>query len=195
MRAGTRSTALLAQEAGEEELVELLRQGRGGGVDRRGIAAQGHRHGHAPAEAFVPAVVLGAHLVRVPVHPGGAVVEHLHAVHARRCAGRSRGAAVMTSGKREEAPAVLGPALEHGEVRRATGAPRPPPGRGPASPCAAPRRPSPRAGAARAASRGRSRAAGCAAGPRSARRSRRSSVTPRANAVRASVPKRLMTTG
>ena len=71
---------LAAQEAGEHELVEVLRERRARRVGGDGIEPDRDRHGDAAVlrrEKIRPAV-----LVHLPVHERRAAVDHLHPVHA-----------------------------------------------------------------------------------------------------------------
>ena len=72
----------LAQEAGEENLIEPIGQGRGRGKGVGRIAAERDRHRHALAAFVIALAVARADLVHLPVHAGGAVVVDLHAIHA-----------------------------------------------------------------------------------------------------------------
>jgi hypothetical protein len=56
-------------------------------------------------------LVLGAALVRLPVHAEGSIVEHLQTVHAD-VAGAGEGIAREHGGQRDVASAVAGPALQ-----------------------------------------------------------------------------------
>src|SRR4030042_1732036 len=58
-------------ETGEEDFVDVFRQGRGGGVGHRGVGADGHRRGQDLAPGLGHPVVLGPALMGVPVHAGG----------------------------------------------------------------------------------------------------------------------------
>ena len=70
---------LTAEEAGEHELVDVLRQRCAGGVRRHGIGAE--RDGDL--DLAVGREVVGASvLVDLPVHRGRARTEFLHPVHA-----------------------------------------------------------------------------------------------------------------
>jgi hypothetical protein len=73
---------LLADEAGHQHLVDLLRQGKRGGETHGGIGirADGDSDLHATPAALGLAVVGAAALLNMPVHPGGPLVEDLHAV-------------------------------------------------------------------------------------------------------------------
>ncbi len=105
---------LAAHEPREQHLVDPRRQRHRRREHRRGIAAERHRDLGAPS---LPARVLEDArrvVVEVPVHPRGVAVVDLQAVHpavapaARRVLGDH-------VGEREEAAAVLGPALQDWE--------------------------------------------------------------------------------
>ena len=100
------------QESRQQILVDAVRHGRSGGVGVGRVAAEADTHGHPPSRTPIGFVMFRAGLVHVPVHPRGAAVEHLHAVHAH--IDRSgRRVCRIHHGQRHEAPAVGGPALKH----------------------------------------------------------------------------------
>ena len=71
---------LSAEEAGEHQLVEVLRERRAGRVSGHGIEPDRDRDGNSTVlggEEIGPAV-----LVHLPVHEGRRAVDHLHPVHA-----------------------------------------------------------------------------------------------------------------
>ena len=74
--------ALAAQEAGQQQLVETLRHGRGGGKRQGRVGAERDRDRQPLLQPFGNAVMLRAALVPLPVHAGRAAVEHLHAIGA-----------------------------------------------------------------------------------------------------------------
>ena len=108
------------QESRQQILVDAVRHGRSGGVGV-GRIAEADTHGHPPSRTPIGFVMFRAGLVHVPVHPRGAAVEHLHAVHAH--IDRSgRRVCRIHHGQRHEAPAVGGPALKHRkQVKRGIG--------------------------------------------------------------------------
>lgn len=104
----------LAQEPREKELVHLVGNRRRGGVCGDGIRPQSHRHFQAFPALFRQVMVVGPALVAVPVHAGGGLVEHLHAIHAHiahACLGILRD----DKGHGDEGPGVLRPRGEDGE--------------------------------------------------------------------------------
>ncbi len=106
----------LAEEAGDHHLVEVGRQGQDGGVHGRRVGADGDRHFHAGASlASAAAVVFRALFVGLPVHAAGAFVEDLHTVHAA-VALAGVGVFGEDHGERDEAPAIVRPALQDGEI-------------------------------------------------------------------------------
>lgn len=73
-----------------------------------------HCHGHTLARCRVPFVIAAAVLVQVPVHPGCLFVVDLHPIHADILDAAFR-IAREHQRKRDEAPAVSGPALQNGQ--------------------------------------------------------------------------------
>ncbi len=66
-----------------------------------------------PLAGFVVALAVArGDLVQLPVHPGGASVENLHAVHADVAVARV-GVLRVDGRERDERAAVLGPAFQH----------------------------------------------------------------------------------
>ncbi len=103
---------LAAQEPGDHHLVQIRRQRQDGRIHGGRIGADGHGHIHALHSARLKApVVLGPLLVGLPVHAGGAVVIHLHAVHAA-IALAGVGIAGEHERKSDEAATVLRPTLQ-----------------------------------------------------------------------------------
>ena len=101
----------LREKAAEDQLVEPFRHRRGRAVRQHRLRAERDGHVEPMAEPLGDPVVLRAALVPLPVHAGGAAVEHLHAI----------GADVPHAGlgifgehqrQRDESSAVFGPALE-----------------------------------------------------------------------------------
>ncbi len=103
--------AAAAQKTRQEVLVHVVGHGRRGGIGIDRIAAQRHRHGHAAPQTPAGVEVPGTGLVHVPVHARGAVVEELHAVHARIAHARL-GIDRVHDGQRHEPPPVAGPAAQ-----------------------------------------------------------------------------------
>jgi len=108
---------LLAQEPGEQELVDRGRERRGGGVHRRRIAAQGDRHGHPLPPRRHLAPMRRPHLVPLPVHRQLVRADDLDAVHPHVAHARLRVACDDTR-HREIGAAVLGPAHRDRELRQ-----------------------------------------------------------------------------
>ncbi len=106
--------AAAAQKTRQKVLVHVVGHGRRGGIGIDRIAAQRHRHGHAAPQTPAGVEVPGTGLVHVPVHARGAVVEELHAVHARIAHARF-GIDRVHDGQRHEPPPVAGPAAQHGQ--------------------------------------------------------------------------------
>ena len=150
---------LAAQEAGDQELLDLGRRGNDGGEGRGGIGADGdgdfeprafqiaERNLRQAADGAVGdghraagrlghdcdacrertfgrvlrdgvaqglAIVLGGNFLALPVHAGGLAVVDLHAIHADVALAGARVARVH-AGQRDEASAVVRPALEDRE--------------------------------------------------------------------------------
>ncbi len=112
--AGHELHPVAAQPAGEDDLVDSGRQGGGGGVDHRRVAAERDRHRHARGG---PMLVLGAALVRLPVHAERAIVEHLQPIHPD-VARAGDGIAREHAGQRDVAAAVAGPAFQDRQCRQ-----------------------------------------------------------------------------
>ena len=98
---------LAAQEAGEHELVDVVWERRARGVRRHGIEPDRDGYRDPPVlgrEEIGPPV-----LVHLPVHVGGACIDHLHPVHAEVADARLR---VLRDdrGKRDEGGRILRPA-------------------------------------------------------------------------------------
>ena len=100
---------LAPQEAGEGELVDDRRQGRGGRVRQRGVGADDDRHRHSPAPR---GGLRAALLVALPMHPRRALVVDLHPVHADVL---RAGARIFGDDQRQrhERPAVERPGRQH----------------------------------------------------------------------------------
>jgi hypothetical protein len=105
------------EKAREQDLIQTVRQRRRGGERVGGVAPEGHGHRHPLAAFVVPFAVAGRHLVHLPVHAGGLTVVHLHPVHAQ-VAFAGVGVAGVNAGERDEAAAVLGPALQNGQIEQ-----------------------------------------------------------------------------
>ena len=75
---------LAAKKSGKSSFRRDPGQRQYRGIHRRGIGSYRHRHVHAGCFALrrQPPVMLGALLVRLPVHPGGLLIVDLHPVHA-----------------------------------------------------------------------------------------------------------------
>ena len=99
---------LLAQVAGEQELVQAVGQRRGGAEGEDGVAPEEHRHRHARAGLVVAPPVPRADLLQLPMHPGGALVIHLHPIHADVALAAYRGPCVTTHGKVMKRPPSSG---------------------------------------------------------------------------------------
>jgi hypothetical protein len=82
--------------------------GHGGYARRSGVGWRA-----VPRAGF--AIVLGGDLLALPVHAGGLAVVDLHAVHADVALAGAR-VAGDDAGQGDEAAAVVGPALEDGEL-------------------------------------------------------------------------------
>ena len=82
--AGDEVHRVSAQEAGEHELVHIGRDGKNAGQRGGWVCADGNGDFEFAIGIFraAAAVVIGAVLLRLPVHAGGAGVVHLHAVAA-----------------------------------------------------------------------------------------------------------------
>ena len=108
---------LLAQIAGEQELIQAVGQRRGGAEGEHRVAAEEHRHGHARAGFVVTPPMPRADLLQLPVHAGGALVIDLHAIHADVALAGIR---VLRdhARQRDEAPAVQRPALLDGQIQQ-----------------------------------------------------------------------------
>ena len=105
----------LAQETGEEDLVEPIGEGSGRGKGVGRVAADRDRDGHALAPLVVELAMARADFVHLPMHAGGAAVVDLHAVHAE-VARAGLGVAGVDVRQRDEAAAVLRPALQDRQV-------------------------------------------------------------------------------
>ncbi len=83
---------------------------------RRRCAAARRRPAESAAAALrrAFAIVLGGNFLPLPVHAGGLAVVDLHAIHADVALAGARVARVH-AGQRDEAAAIVGPALEDGE--------------------------------------------------------------------------------
>ncbi len=99
------------KEATEQQLVESFGHRRRGAVRQHRLGAERDGHFESPAETLGDPVVLRTALVTLPVHAGGASVEHLHAVGADV---PHPGLRILREHERERDvfPAVLGPALQ-----------------------------------------------------------------------------------
>ena len=106
-----------AEEAGQQVFVDAFRERRRGSIGIDGIATQAHGNGQA-VRTF--GQVFRAGLVHMPVHAGRGVVEDLHAVHPD-IAHASHRARRIDERQGDEAPAVLRPALENGQLAQLRG--------------------------------------------------------------------------
>ena len=111
---------LLAEEAGEDHLVQILRQRRGGRVDRRRVGADGHRHGQPLPPALRHPVVLGPALVGVPVHAGGLGVSKTCRRYMPTLRLPVSGWCVNTSGRVTKGPPSSGQQVSTGILVRST---------------------------------------------------------------------------
>ncbi len=100
---------LAAQEAGEHQLVDVLRQRRARAVGRDRVEPERDRDLHP---AVAREVVGAAVLVQLPVHRGRARAEHLHPVHADVAPAGARVAGDHRR-QRDERRRVAGPAGLH----------------------------------------------------------------------------------
>ena len=102
---------ILAQEAGEEKLVDVGRERRAGGIHAGRITADDDADRH-----FLAALRHLPHMLRtgfmpLPVHRNGALVDLLHAIHAD-VANTTRRILADDGGHGEIRAAILGPAME-----------------------------------------------------------------------------------
>ena len=99
------------EEAAEQQFVETFRHRRGGAVREHRFRAQRHGHFEPLSETLRHAVVLRSAFVPLPVHPGRAAVEDLHAVGADIA---HAGLWIFREHQRKGyvSAAVLGPALQ-----------------------------------------------------------------------------------
>ncbi len=113
-KAGHEFHRRVAQKTREQGFINKRREGGRGRVGQGRFAAESHCHGHTLARRRVPFVIAAAVLVQVPVHPGCLFVVDLHPIHADILDAAFR-IAREHQRKRDEAPAVSGPALQNGQ--------------------------------------------------------------------------------
>ena len=111
----TSSTDFRAQETGEKNFVQPIRQRRGRGESVGRIAAERDRHRHPLAAFVVTFAVARADLVHLPVHPGRAIVVNLHPIHAE-IARAGFGIAGVHVRQGDETPAILRPAFQDRQI-------------------------------------------------------------------------------
>ena len=110
--------AVFPDKSGHGHLVHIRRQRRRAGPDRGGVATQRHRHVHPGYPLFlIHPVMAGAYFVRLPMHPGGLAVENLHPVSAVVLYPSLRVPADH-QGKGDVSPAIHGPALDDGKLKK-----------------------------------------------------------------------------
>ena len=105
---------LRAQESGDHHFIEIWRQRQNRRIHRRRIAPDRHgdRHTRDLSLSLQAPVVLGALLVRLPVHASRALIVDLHAITAAVALACLR---ILGENHRQsnEGPAVFGPAVQH----------------------------------------------------------------------------------
>ena len=105
---------LAPHETGEEHLVHVVGEGRGGGEHQRGVGADGAGDLQPPPAPLGATMVVRSVLVDLPVHRGRGRVEHLHAIDP---AVALAGLRITREHERQGdvSSAVLRPALDHGQ--------------------------------------------------------------------------------